>query len=119
MLKHYRSSIKDFFNFFDSINLDIDFSENLTFPVKHQPQSLHWSYTQITIHSGILKGDGVKTYHAYVSNNLKHDKTFVKVVIDNMLKDANTDIDSEDIVEVLDKKFENSSQSELCFQRNR
>ena len=59
-LKYYRSSIKDFYNLFDSVNLDIDFSENLTLPIKHQAQSLHWSYTQITVHSGILKADGEK-----------------------------------------------------------
>jgi len=58
MLKHYRSTIKDFYDMFDSVDIDIDFSENLTLPVMYQAQSLHWSYTQITVHSGILKVDG-------------------------------------------------------------
>ena len=93
MLTHYRKSIKDFYNYFESVKLDIDFRENLTLPVKHQPQSLHWSYTQITIHSGILKSDGEKIYHAYiyVSDNLKHDQTFVKISIAKMVENGNMD----------------------------
>ena len=27
--------------------------------MKHEPQSLHWSHKQITVHSGILKANGV------------------------------------------------------------
>ena len=42
-LKHFRSSVNDFYNFFDSVNIDMDFSVNLTLLVKKQPQSLHWS----------------------------------------------------------------------------
>ena len=41
-LKKYRSIVKDFNDHFDSININIDFSENLTVPVKYEPQSLHW-----------------------------------------------------------------------------
>ena len=40
--------------------------------------------------TGILKCDGENIYHAYISDNLKHDQTFVKVVIDNMLDTTDT-----------------------------
>ena len=88
MLKHYRTTIKDFYDMFDSVDLDIDFSENLTLPVKHQAQSLHWSYTQITVHSGIVKVEGEKSYHPYFSDNRKHDQVFVKLSIEKMLSDV-------------------------------
>ena len=62
---HYRSSIKEFYNFFASVCIDIDFSENFTLPVKHQAQSLHWSYTKVTVHTRIIKVDGEKIYHVH------------------------------------------------------
>jgi len=79
MLKHYRSTIKDFYDMFDSVDIDIDFSENLTLPVMYQAQSLHWSYTQITVHSGILKVDGGEILSPYFSDSRKHDQVFVKL----------------------------------------
>ena len=66
MLKHFRSSVKDFYNFFDSVNIDMDFSENIM--QEH------------------------KIYHAYLSDNLKHDQAFVKVVMDYMLIDINLEM---------------------------
>ena len=52
-LKLYRSSIKAFYQLFDAVHIDIDFSENLTLDVKWESQSLHWVKQQITVHSGI------------------------------------------------------------------
>lgn len=80
--KHYRSTIKDF-HMFDSVEIDV--IENLTLPVKYQAQSLHWSYTQITVHSSIVKVDGEKSYHPYFSDKRNHDLVFVKILIDKMI----------------------------------
>ena len=68
ILKLYRPSIKSFYQLFLDASIDIDFSENLTLGIKFDPRSLHWVKKQITIHSGIVKCDGEKTYHPYVSN---------------------------------------------------
>ena len=73
--------MKDFYNFFESVFLDIEFSENLTLPVKHQARSLHWSYSQ-RLSPVISKINGEKVYHAYSSHDCKHEKTFVKIVLD-------------------------------------
>ena len=51
-LRHYRYCIADFCEQFDAISIAIDYSENLPIPVKYEPQSLHWSHEQVTIHSG-------------------------------------------------------------------
>ena len=52
-----------FWNVFNTVIIDI---ENLSIPVKYEPQSLHWAHNQITIHSGILKVDGVKSYITHI-----------------------------------------------------
>ena len=57
----------------------------LKIPVKFEPQSLHWSHEQITVHSGILKYNGVKSYHPYISDDRKHDQHFVKIAMKEML----------------------------------
>ena len=44
------------------ISIDFDFSENLTIPVKEEPQSLSWHHEQKSVHSGILKTNGEKRY---------------------------------------------------------
>ena len=41
----------------------INFSENLSVPVTYEPQSLHWAQEQLSVHSGILKIKGNKSYH--------------------------------------------------------
>ena len=56
---------------FDSLFIDIDFSENLKLPVKFEPQSLHWCHEAITMHSGIVKLHREKSYHPYVSDDKK------------------------------------------------
>ena len=63
----------------DCTFLDVDLSENLSVPVKHEPQSLHWSHKQITVHSGILKANGEKFYHIYLSIDRNHDQQFIGV----------------------------------------
>ena len=89
-LKHYRTCIKIFNENFDTLSIDVDFSENLSIPVKSEPQSLHWSHEQVTIHSGIMKLQGEKSYHPYISNDKKHDQHFVHVALQEMLKKVST-----------------------------
>ena len=84
-LRHYRNTINIFRDHFDALFIDIDFSENLSIPVKYEPQSLHWYHEQVTIHSGIVKLHGEKSYHPYVSDDRKHDQKFVKLVLEEML----------------------------------
>lgn len=56
---------------FNVIYIVIDFSENLT-------ESLHWAKEQVSVHSGILKCNGEKSYHPYFSDSRTHDQAFVK-----------------------------------------
>ena len=46
LLKNYRTISKDFNEYFDDTNIDIDFSESLSVPIKYEPQSLHWHHEQ-------------------------------------------------------------------------
>lgn len=85
MLKLYRS-IKDLFlNIMQCAYIDIDFAENLTVGIKWEPQSLHWSKKQVTVHSGIFKYNAEKVYHPYVSDSRIHDQVFVKQVVEEMV----------------------------------
>ena len=52
-LKHYRSIVKLYKELFGCIEIDVDFSEKLTVPLKYESQSMHWSHSQIIVHSGI------------------------------------------------------------------
>ena len=81
------------------MSIDSDFAENLTVPVKFEPQSLNWSHEQITVHSGILKCAGEKSYHHYLSNNKKHDQTFVSITIKEILNEARFEAGSYCIIE--------------------
>ena len=84
-LKHFRTSMGKFQNIFNTVMTDIDFSENISIPVKYEPQSLHWAHDQIIIHSGILKVGGEKSYHPYLSKDCKHDQQLVQIVLEEML----------------------------------
>ena len=73
-LKHNRSTISKVKEHFDSVFTDIDYAKNFTVPVK------------LTVHLGILKYQGEKSYHLYLSEDKKHDQHFVDVVLYKMLK---------------------------------
>ena len=76
-LHHYRYSIHKVLQNVHAVHLDVDFAENYSIPVKYEPQSLHWSHEQVTIHSGIFKlSTGHKSYHPYVSDDRKHNQHF-------------------------------------------
>ena len=63
----------------------MDVSENLSVPVKYEPQPLHWAHDQLKVHSGITKVYGHKSYHPYVSDSKIHDQVFVSEVLFEML----------------------------------
>ena len=46
-----------------------------------------------------MKVDGIKPYHRYNSNDKKHDQSFVKVAIEEMLKETAVRIGSKIIIE--------------------
>lgn len=64
-LKYYRSVIHEFKELFDTLFIEKDFSEKLSTLVKYEPQSLHWSHEQTTVHSGLMKHNGEESYHPY------------------------------------------------------
>ena len=71
----------------DAVHLDVDLAENLSILVNYEPQSLHWSHEQVTIHSGIVKlPTGHKSYHPYVSDDRKHNQHFAPSYIERMLE---------------------------------
>ena len=70
------------------LNIDDDFSKNLKVPVKNEPQSLHWHHEHITVHSGILKTHGEKTYFAHISDDKTHDNVFIRIAVDGILENA-------------------------------
>ena len=92
-LKHYHSSISSLEEYFDTVSIHTDFSEYLSIPVKYKPQSLHWSHSQVTVHSGILKNVGEKSYHSYFSDDKKHDQAFAKLTMEEVLNEAEIDPD--------------------------
>jgi len=98
-LKHYRSTIHGFKECFNTLIIDIDFSENLSIPVKFEPQSLHWSHQQITVHSGLMKYLGTKSYHPYLSYDLKRDQQFVYCVLQQMLQEVDIQEGSTMVIE--------------------
>ena len=49
-LKHYRNTVKAAINLFNCIEIDLDFSEKLTVALKYEPQSMHWTNSQLIVH---------------------------------------------------------------------
>ena len=79
---NYRTCIKSFREHFDTISVDVDFSESLSIPVKYGPLSLHWS--QISRNSALWHSQEQwrKGYDPYLSNDHKHDQVFVHLAIE-------------------------------------
>ena len=89
-LQHFCTVHSPFLELFDYAWIDVDFSENLSVPVKYKPQSLHWAQEQLSVHSGILKTKGNKSYHSYLSNGKVHDQVFVNEVLKEILNSADS-----------------------------
>ena len=95
-LKNYKSVHKEFYELFNAVYLDVDFAENLTIPVKCEPQALHWCHDQATVHSGILKANGMKSYHTYFLDSKIHDHVLADLAIKEMSSEA--DISDFDVI---------------------
>ena len=87
-LRHYRNCVKSYAINNDCVELDIDFSEKLSVPLKYEPQSMHWTNSLVIVHSGIKKSSGKKTYHTCISDDMIQDHVFVGLVLDEMLEDV-------------------------------
>ena len=96
-LKHYRNTVKTAISLFDCIEIDLDFSEKLKVPLKYEPQSMHWTNSQVIVHSGISKVSGEKTYHPYFSDDKVQDYVFVSIALSEMMNEQE-DIDGKTIV---------------------
>ena len=73
---------------FCEASIHVDLSENLTVPVKESPQAMHWSKRQVTVHSGIVKVNGRKEYHPYLSEDNQHDQVLVGVNLEKLINVA-------------------------------
>ena len=84
-LKHNRSTIHQLRDHLADATLHVDLAENLTVPVKQSPQQMYWSKKQVTVHSAILKINGNKEYHPYLTEDMCHDQQLVGVILKKLL----------------------------------
>ena len=91
LLKNYRKTINELRNLHTCVMIDMDFSEKLKVTTKNEAQSQHWNQRSIIVHSGIMREQGVKSYHAYMSEDCFQDQVFVNVVLDRMMEESNVD----------------------------
>ena len=89
LLLNFRTEYPRVLESLSTVEIHVDFSENLTLTLPEEIQSMYWGQakTQVTLHSGILKFQGNKSYHLYISNDLTHDQAFVYLVLNQMLSD--------------------------------
>ena len=73
LLTLYQNFKTSFFDHLDCEYINIDFTENLTIDIKWEPQSLHWSKKQVTVHSGAVKTIKTIVYYPHISNSRMHD----------------------------------------------
>ena len=90
-LKNYRNAIHVFNSLVDAESIDIDCLQKFKIPLNKEPQPVHRSGVEIIVHSGILKKDGNKEYHCYLSEDRIQDHAFVNRVQDEMLEEINHD----------------------------
>ena len=89
LLKNYRVNIEKVIDNISNVaEISLDFSENVTIPIQKEPLSMHWGgcKEEKTVHSGLSRSNGKKTYHAYLSDDMVHDQAFVKVAIMEILE---------------------------------
>ena len=69
--------------------IDIDFSEKLKSHIsKQEAQSQHSNHKGIIVHSGIMREEGIISYHAHLSDNRFQDQVFVNHLSDKILKES-------------------------------
>ena len=84
-LRLYRNTLSEVTGMFDKVSIDIDYFEILSVPVKQGPQSFYWRHQHVTVHFGIPKVQGDKSYHRYLSNYRIYDQIFVNIAMHEML----------------------------------
>ena len=85
ILTLYRNIKGTFLDIMQCVYMDADFSENLTIGVKQEPQSLHWTKHQVTVHPGIVKYSQEKAYHPYFSNSRVDDQPIAHQALREMI----------------------------------
>ncbi|XP_076440515.1 uncharacterized protein LOC143279993 [Babylonia areolata] len=86
--KEYQSLIASLPN--EAAVLTLDFAENYLCKFQNEVQSAHWSYRQVTVHPCVLHyrcqkpgcSELVTQYIVYLSDDMRHDAAFTKVVMD-------------------------------------
>ena len=89
MLPHCRKTIKPLTYALSAAYMDIDFTENLTVPLKYETQSLHWVQESKSKFIQVLSKPTVQSYHPYFSDTKVHDHIFIKIAMDEMLSEVN------------------------------
>ena len=106
LLLNFRTEYPRVLESLSTVEIHVDFSENLTLTLPEEIQSMYWGQakTQVTVHSGILKFQGNKSSHPYISNDLTHDQAFVYLGLNQMLSDIEIAPRTTVIVTTLTKK---------------
>ena len=67
----------------------LDYSENLQFTIKYEPQTAHFNKRQITLHCTVIhaleEGEAVHKFIYHLSDTNTHDAGFTSTVIDDLL----------------------------------
>ena len=93
LLQNYRKLYPKVVESMDTVELHVDFSENLTLQLPEEIHSMYWgsAKTNITVHSGLQKSSDGKVYHPFLSDDLAHDQAFVKISLREMLSSLDLD----------------------------
>ena len=59
---------------------------------------MYWTLKAVSVHSGITKSRDGKSYHPYICDSIKHDQSFVDIVIREMLSEE--DVAAHDLIVV-------------------
>ena len=78
--------------------------------MKEEPQSLHWSHEQITVHSGIPKVNGHKVYHPHLSSDRNHDQQIVAIAINTIIDHSTTLYEAEAEADIILIESDNAVQ---------
>ena len=115
--RSYGNAIHIFNSLFDTVSINIDFSEKLKILLKKEPQSVHWPGVEIIVDSRILRKDSNKEYHGYLSDDLIQIHAFSNLALDEMLQ--GTDHDQKGMKHLegvfLEKKFDSEKPKSAFF----
>ena len=66
--------------------ITLDYSENISIPVQHEPQSMYWIRKAVSIMTLITETVGGKEYHGHVSEDRDHDPVFTRESLVSVIK---------------------------------